>query len=137
MAFTPEQLVKAWQARAGRVPTATRRIVRFAGNRMLRKAQINMRRMIYAIPEDKKADGSFKWRRTNQLFLHEQLIYAPNQSAVALTNDMIYANSRHELGRDGRNTNRPAHWRDGIAASLAAEVQAEMQRLRLFEKERG
>jgi hypothetical protein len=126
MAFTAEELVKTWQARAGRVDSETRKLVQRTGRRMLTVSRAHMRAQIYAIPEDKTKSGKKKWVRTGTLLRNETLIYAPDGSAVTLTNETIYARARHELGRDGRQTKRPAHWREGIHAEMLDGVHADM-----------
>jgi hypothetical protein len=128
--FTPEQYVKEWQNRAGRAPKEARQLVRRTGQRMLKVAKQHMRQQIYSIPEDTDSQGRKKWVRTRALINAEKAEYAPDGSGVTLTNSMIYARSRHELGRDGRKTKRPAHWRDGIFQELREEVERDMAETR-------
>ncbi len=125
-AFTPRGLAEEWAARAGRVQPEIRLLVQRTGKRILKVSKEHMKAQIYAIPEDTTKAGKKKWTRTRKLINAEGLVYAPDGSAVTLTNPMVYARSRHELGRDGRKTKRPAHWRDGIYAETKAEVQADM-----------
>lgn len=125
MAFE-NAIAKTWADRAGRAPSELRQLVRRTGRRMLTVSRQHMRKQIYSIPEDTTRAGRKKWRRTGILLQGEKLRYAPDGSAVTLTNEVSYARSRHELGRDGRKTTRPAHWREGIHAELLEEVHADM-----------
>jgi len=128
--FTPAGLAEAWAARTEKVLPEIRQLVQRTGRRMLTVSKRQMRRQIYAIPEDMTATGKKKWVRTGNLLNAEDLAYAPNRSGVTLTNGMIYARARHELGRDGRQTKRPAHWRDGIYAELLPTVERDMMATR-------
>lgn len=80
-------------------------------------ARSAMDRLIYSKSETVSATGRQLWTRTRNLIEHERGIVR-GEGEVALTNDMVYAHSRHELGRDGRKTDRPAHWRDEIRPEL-------------------
>jgi hypothetical protein len=124
--FTNQQLVQSWQSRAGRVQPAFRQLVRRTGQRMLKVSKSHMRQQIYRIPEDTTKTGRKKWVRTGRLLNAEKLVYAPDGSAVTLTNEMPYARARHELGRNGRQTKRIAHWREGIYAELLEDVHQDM-----------
>jgi len=126
MAFTAEELVKTWQARTGRVSPEFRGLTERTGRRMLVVSKQHMRKQIYSIPEDMTASGKKKWVRTQRLLKGEKLEYAPDRSAVTLTNEVPYARARHELGRDGRRTKRIAHWREGIYQEILEEVHADM-----------
>jgi hypothetical protein len=131
--FTNAETVAKWQRRAGLVGPEVRRAVQRIGERMLNTSRRHMQEQIYNIPEDTEKSGKNKWTRTGNLKNAERLEYAPDGSAVTLTNAMIYARARHELGRDGRKTKRPAHWRDGIFQELkdstARETAAMNQRI--------
>lgn len=123
--FTSQEIVKRWQERAASVSPAARRTAQRVGARMLNVSRRHMQEQIYNIPEDKEASGKSKWTRTGNLKAAERLEYAADGSAVTLTNSMPYARARHELGRDGRKTKRPAHWRDGIFQELQESTARE------------
>lgn len=126
--FVNEQVIKEWALRAGRVRPEVRSLVERAGKRMLNVSRRHMDEQIYSIPEDvSPRAGKKKWVRTGNLRKAEDLVYAPDGSGVTLTNKMIYARSRHELGRDGRKTIRPAHWREGIVSELQASAARELE----------
>ena len=125
MAFANE-IAEKWKNRAGAAPSLAKQLVKRTGQRMLKVSKQHMRRQIYAIPEDVDSQGRKKWVRTRNLINAEKLDYASDGSGVTLTNNLIYARSRHELGRDGRKTKRIAHWREGIFAEIREEVQTDM-----------
>lgn len=138
-AFTPRGFAEAWKQRVGKVEPEIRGLVQRTGRRLLVASKRHMLQQIYSIPEDMTASGKKKWVRTMNLLNAEKLEYAPDGSAVTLTNEMIYARARHELGRDGRQTKRPAHWREGIYAETLEEVHRDMvdTRYRIFKASGG
>jgi hypothetical protein len=119
--FDGEGYSRVWRDRSGR-------FVRVLGDarytlaRSVEKLSKNkMQQEIYAIPEDVGPGGQKKWVRTGNLLNAEQAeVRGPGE--VVLTNAMVYAHARHELGRDGRQTKREAHWRDDIREG-ARELQ--------------
>lgn len=127
--FTPQGLSQAWRSRSGRVAPEVRRFVRTMGKRILRVSKEHLRKQIYSIAEDRTASGKKRWVRTRRLINAETLRYAPDGAAVTLTNDTVYARARHELGRDGRKTQRPAHWREGIFTETRSETEADLRLL--------
>ncbi len=126
--FTPAEYARAWAKRTGKVKPEIAELVHRTGLQMLAVSLHNLQRLIYSIPEDTTAAGKKKWVRTWRLFHAEKVVHAPDWSAVALANSMVYARARHELGRDGRKTKRLAHWRDGIFAEIRESVRQDTER---------
>lgn len=130
MDFVNQATLDRWQRRTGNAPAHIRAFVERVGAAMLLQSLKNMDQMIYAIPEDvRPRSGKKKWTRTSTLFQGERLEFAPDRSGVTLKNSVEYAHARHELGRDGRQTKRPAHWRDPIIRQIRGPIDAEMQTL--------
>jgi hypothetical protein len=110
---------RLWRDRQGRFARMTAGgAVRLAQEAQRLSRQM-MERLIYSIPETRSSSGKPLWVRTRNLINHEEG-RATGPGAVSLVNSVVYARSRHELGRDGRQTTRPAHWRDKIRESLRA-----------------
>jgi hypothetical protein len=124
--FVNERVIQEWSRRAGRVGPEVRSMVERTGKRMLAISRRHMDEQIYSIPEDETKAGKKKWVRTGRLRKAEDLVYAPDGSGVTLTNTMPYARARHELGRNGRHTKRPAHWREGIVNELRESTAREL-----------
>jgi len=124
--FVNEETLKKWQNRVGNAPAHVQDFVNRVGGAMLIVSRKNMDQMIYAIPEDQIKSGRKKWVRSGALREAEQLEFAPDGSGVMLTNALVYARPRHELGRDGRQTKRPAHWRDPIFNQLRDAISREL-----------
>lgn len=123
--FVNEETLKKWQNRTGNAPAHVQQMVERIGVAMLTVSRRHMHEEIYSIPEDTTKGGKKKWSRTGSLYNAEKLAFAPDRSGVTLTNSMVYAHARHELGRDGRKTKRPAHWRDPIFKELREVIQRE------------
>lgn len=81
-------------------------------------SRYQMNRLIYSKPPDVDASGRPKWVQTRNLYNAEQAEVDRSTKRVVLVNRLIYARPRHELGRDGRQTTRIAHWRDEARDTL-------------------
>lgn len=127
--FVNEETLKKWQNRVGKAPAEVQRTVERIGVAMLGTSRRHMQEEIYSIPEDTTKSGKKKWVRTGSLYNAEQLQFAPDRAGVILTNTMVYARARHELGRDGRKTKRPAHWRDPLFKELRSTIEREYRRM--------
>ncbi len=101
------------QSRFARVLDGSRQTLAEQAEQLSRQM---MERLIYSIPETVSSSGRPLWTRTRNLINNENGIV--RSAEVILTNSVVYARARHELGRDGRKTDRPAHWRDEIRAGL-------------------
>lgn len=126
--FVNEETLRRWEKRTANTPAHVQEMVRRIGASMLVISRRHLNEQIYSIPEDvSPRTGKKKWERTGNLFKNEKLIFAPDGSGVTLINTMVYAEARHELGRDGRKTKRPAHWRENILTELRAAFEAEIE----------
>lgn len=89
-------------------------------------SRFQMNRLIYARPPDRTKSGKPKWVQTRRLYEAEKAHVESARDEVVLTNEMVYAAARHELGRDGRHTTREAHWRDEARETMRREFNEQL-----------
>jgi len=121
---TSNEIAAQWARRAGVVDGEVRRTVRQLGERLLTSSLKHMQEDIYDIPEDVSPTGRKKWTRTGALKAAEKLEFDADGAGCKLVNTQPYARARHELGRNGRATRRPAHWRDETREELRQVIPA-------------
>ena len=63
-----------------------------------------------------------KWKQTRRLYEAEKAEVEPSRDEVVLTNEMVYAKARHELGRDGRKTTPAPHSQIGLTGPRTSLV---------------
>jgi hypothetical protein len=119
--MTAEQLARRMLARRDLVEQEMRKTAGGLGLSAVKFTKELMTREIYAVPEDiSPRTGRKKWRRTGQLRRAERFELRDSYS-VAVLNDQVYAEPRHEAGKPGRrgiNPLRESHWRDELAKTF-------------------
>jgi hypothetical protein len=123
--MSPLELAALMGARATGAGQAIERVNRELANEALDVSQRLMKREIYSKPEDRRANGQPKWRRTGQLAARERTEI--RGLTVYLVNETPYAEARHEANKPGRrqiNPQRTAHWRDDALRDLRPRILA-------------
>jgi hypothetical protein len=118
--------VTTWERRTQNGRAHFVRALEETGKLVQTVSRFQMNRLIYAHPPDRTKAGKPKWTQTRRLYDAEKAEVEPGRDEVVLVNTMVYAAARHELGRDGRQTSRPAHWRDEARETMRREFNEQL-----------
>lgn len=119
--MTAQELADQFSRSAEALPREILRASEHIGEVALNLSRQLMEQQIYAIPEATTKAGKKKWVRTRQL-LNAETFDRSELPDVIITNDMPYAEPRHEAGKPGRRNISPlreSHWEDDMFEQMA------------------
>jgi len=132
MPFDSKEIARLWRNRAGQFASILEGGAEELAVMVEAESKRAMQTLIYSKPEDIGRSGRRLWVRTGALMAGEKArVKAPG--VVTLTNNVSYAEPRHEANKPGRrqiNPARTAHWREVIGPTIrAAQLRFYEERL--------